>query len=261
MYEKECMFLLNTAKAALKKSLRNPKHTKSKSEYDVVTEVDMSVEAYLVEEIHKNYPKDTIISEETNSHNAFSKRTWVLDPIDGTWNFMGGMPLFGFQGALCVEERPVMSVIILPALHEEYYATKGGGAYRNGQRIEVKPKENLHQTIVSCSDFKHDRPLETQPAYLMQRRIYDKIGRLRGFGASCVDFTSVACGRTDGTVIVCSNPWDVLPGSFLCREAGALVCDLRGKKYHLTSDGIVAVSSEKLQDVIVAALTEKHGKR
>ena len=258
MYEKECAFLQTTAKNALKKYMTIQKSTRAKAEYDVVTDVDMSVEAYVIDEIHKNFPKDTILSEENNPKNGFSKRTWVLDPIDGTWNFMGGSPLFGFQGAFCVDGRPVVSVIILPILHEEYYAIKGGGAYRNGKKLQVQAKDNLHQTIVSFADFNHDQPVEKQPAFAMLQRIYPKIGRLRAFGASCIDFTGIASGKIDGSLLVTRNLWDVLPGALLCKEAGALLCDLGGRKYHNGAEGIIVTISPKLQSVIVASAGQKN---
>lgn len=260
MYEKECTFLQNTAKMALRKFLSISKETRQKSEYDVVTKVDTSIEQYLIDEIHRSFPKDTILCEESNPKAGLGKRTWVLDPIDGTWNFMGGSPLFGFQGAFCVDGKPVVSVIILPALHEEYYAIKGKGAFRNGKKLSVSAKENLHQTIVSFSDFNHEQPLEKQPTYQMQQRIYGKIGRLRGFGASCFDFTSVASGRTDAYVLVTHNLWDVLPGAFLCKEAGAYVCDITGCKYKNSAEGIVVANSEKLKNVIVSSITGKSSK-
>ena len=260
MYEKECTFLQNTAKMALRKYLSAPKDVKAKAEYDVVTTVDTNVEQMVMEEIRRNYPKDTILSEESHPTEGLGKRTWVLDPIDGTWNFMGGSPLFGFQGAFCVDGKPVVSVIILPMLREEYYAIKGKGAYCNGKKITVFPKENLHQTIVSFSDYNHEQPLEKQPVYQMQQRLYNKIGRLRGFGASCFDLTSVASGRTDAYVLVSHNLWDVLPGAFLCKEAGASVCDITGRKYQTNADGIVVANSEKLKNVIVSAITGKSSK-
>lgn len=97
MYEKECTFLQNTAKMALRKYLSAPKDIQAKAEYDVVTAVDTGVEQFVIDEIHRNYPKDTILSEESHPTEGLGKRTWVLDPIDGTWNFMGGSPLFGFK--------------------------------------------------------------------------------------------------------------------------------------------------------------------
>lgn len=260
MYEKECTFLQNTAKMALRKYLSAPKDIQAKAEYDVVTAVDTGVEQFVIDEIHRNYPKDTILSEESHPTEGLGKRTWVLDPIDGTWNFMGGSPLFGFQGAFCVDGKPVAAVIILPMLREEYYAIKGKGAYCNGKKITVSPKENLHQTIVSFSDYNHEQPLEKQPVYQMQQRLYNKIGRMRGFGASCFDFTGVAGGRTDAYVLVTHNLWDVLPGAFLCKEAGAYVCDITGRKYQTNADGIVVAGSEKLKNVIVSAITGKSSK-
>lgn len=256
MYEKECRFFMDTAKAALKKYLGIQKETIQKSEFDLVTAVDTSVEKFVVDAILEEYPKDTIISEEYNPTAEFGKRTWVIDPIDGTCNFAKGIPLFGFQGVLCVDAKPVVAIMILPGLHEEYYAIKGQGAYKNGKRIEITGCENMNNAFISFGDIPHDRPIEEQEQYRLLPYLYPSIGRVKYYGAACVDFSFVACGRTDGTVLFAQNPWDVLPGYLLCKEAGAVISDTEGKKYQIQKDGIVVASSKELHQKLIQSIVK-----
>lgn len=255
-YIEEKDFILDRIKRACERfAAVLPKEITQKSEFDLVTEADKSIEAYLISEILAKYPTDRIVSEETHSNNRIEQgRTWILDPIDGTCNFARGIEIYGVQAALCDNGIPVASVLYLPRTGEEFYAVLGGGAYLNGKRIHVDTSALLQNTIVDLGDFSHRFESLAAAQLRLVEAIRKRVGKIKILGSACADFCLLAAGRTNAYVIMTDNLWDLVPGALLAREAGAVVSSLDGGEYKYGDRGIVAASTEALHGILVSAL-------
>ena len=190
--------------------------------HDVVTDLDISTEKRIRDEIRRRYPGDSFIGEETAEDGSLGKRSWILDPIDGTLNFVRGIPLFGTQLALLVGERPVMSVIYLPVYDMLFTATEEG-AFLNGKPVHVADGLPLKECIVAMCDFSRKDHRFREVQYSLIGGMYDKVARMKMFGAACCDFAYLACGKADIHFRYMNHIWDFLPGLYLCEKAGAYI--------------------------------------
>ena len=216
-----------------------------KAAFDVVTNVDKGIELFFAEEVKKEFPDDLLLGEEFTSEQEVQGRTWILDPIDGTYNFSIGSRLFGLQAALMEEGEVLCSVIYLPKFGEIYEASVGEGAFCNGVRLNVSERV-AEKSIVSFGDLPHARPNDAMEQGRMMQRAYTAIARLRMYGAACLDFANLASGKTEGVVLFTRNKWDLAPGLLLAKEAGATLLDPDGKPYSFEARGIFACNRKEL---------------
>lgn len=191
-------------------------HTKD-DKGDLVTNLDLEIEKYLISEINKNYPDFDIVSEEFNAENKLTDNCFIIDPIDGTINFANGLPLWGIQIACRKNGKTIASVINLPKLGEFYHADETG-AYLNDEKIHIKevPIKNVLYSITGHNAL----PSKAN----MQK--YSK--NFRRLGAACVTFAFVASGKIHGANIRRESLWDYEPGLFLCKMAGAKIKNVPG---------------------------------
>lgn len=221
----------------------------NKSEFDLVTSVDIEMEKYIISKIRDKYPEDVIHSEEFNYSADIRKRTWTIDPIDGTVNMACSVPLFGIQCSLLDNAEPVVGVIYLPFLNEVYTACKGQGAFLNGEKIAVAHRDLKH-CVVSFGDFPHSREEDSQIEKKIIYKLSSCISKIRMFGAASIDFAFLAAGRTSATVLFTKNKWDIVPGIVICKEAGAIIKSLEGE-YSFDDNVIVAASDDTIYKAIV----------
>lgn len=253
-YEKELTYIRDKVRKAFSLYAGlSEEDIHQKSTFDIVTETDLNIEKYLIGEILSCFPADHILSEEYNSEKLITDRTWIIDPIDGTCNFKQEIPLFGIQCALAENGRVVMSYIYLPIYDEEYYAVIDKGAWMNDNKISVK-NNPLNHSIVSFGDYPHDSSVYSAVQNKAIGYIMDKIAKIRMFGAACIDFACVASGKTNGCVLITRNSWDILPGMFLCKEAGAVITNLKGEEYNFYDDGIIIAADKELHSVLTTAM-------
>lgn len=186
-------------------------------ESDLVTDLDLKIEKFLIDEIKREYPNFDIVSEEYNTNNQITDNCFIIDPIDGTINFANNLPLWGIQIACVKDGKTIASVISLPRINEFYYADENG-SYLNDEMIKVKevPVKNTLYAI----DGNNNLPC-------MQRMRKYSSNR-RNFGGVCVSMAFVASGRIHGAVFRSDKPWDYEPGLFLCKMAGASICNKSG---------------------------------
>jgi fructose-1,6-bisphosphatase/inositol monophosphatase family enzyme len=211
--------------------------------YDVVTDSDTAVERRIIESIRERYPDDRIISEETNPDGTIGDRTWIIDPIDGTVNFSRGMPFYGIQAVFLKDGSPEASVISFPALGELFWASEDG-AFLNGERIGTAAPRPLKECILSTGDFsRRSETFRSAQARLMSE-CRDEVARFKMFGAACMDFAYLACGRTDVHVRFTNKLWDFLPGLYLAEKAGAVY----DKNLMESSHILILCSSEEVLD-------------
>ena len=197
----ELDFLKTILPRAYETFCRDEVQVSEKAKFDVVTNVDKEVELFFAKELKKAFPEDSLLGEEFSSDCRTVGRTWILDPIDGTYNFSVGSRLFGIQAAFMKDEEILASVIYLPKFGELYEATKDGGAFCNGTRLSVSRRKTT-DAIVSFGDLPHARSDDAAWQGRMMQKAYSAIARLRMYGAACIDFANLASGKTEGLMVL-----------------------------------------------------------
>ncbi|MBC7217158.1 MAG: inositol monophosphatase [Candidatus Caldatribacterium sp.] len=206
--------------------------TKS-SPIDVVTEVDKEAQRYIAEALHKAFPEDTIWGEESGEPLQDFSHSWVIDPIDGTSNYIHGLPFYAVSIAYFLEGKPILGVLFAPALGELFFALRGEGAFLNGERIRVSQVSALHEAIF-ITGFPHMRR-----RFEVMAPIYEYLlaecQALRSFGSAALGLAYVACGRCEGYLQLGVSFYDVAAGVCLVEEAGGVVQELSGKSWSYVS--------------------------
>jgi len=212
--------------------------------FDIVTPGDNMAENLIKMRISKRYQDDRFICEESANETLTDSRTWVIDPIDGTVNYSRGIPIYGTQLALLVDKEPVLAVIYIPELDWMFTATESEGALLNGAPMNMSKNKPLSETIVSIGDFsRRNHEFRKEQACILQN-MYDTVGRIKIFGASCYDFALFASGRSDIHLRFVSNPWDYMPGMYISKKAGAHYNEQYLKEHKL----LVMASSPNMLD-------------
>ncbi len=228
-YELEEKFLKKVVVNAYKTQIKNKKFSvenKENSSFnaDFVTSCDRNMENYIIKKIKAEFPNDSIVSEEFNPNVECKGRCWVIDPIDGTVNFMRNIPLWCVQVAFVVNGKTELSVVFLPKLNELYSANESG-AYLNGKKLEINKNYDISNSIFLLSDFesKSDKIYEFQTN--MVKEIGKKCCKVKMLGSAGNDFSTVASSKAQLYLlpIVRNNIWDLYPGLFLCEKAGCEV--------------------------------------
>ena len=209
-----------------------------KSKNDYVTEVDKQAEAVIIDTLLKAYPKHAILAEEGGAQGK-SEYVWIIDPLDGTTNFMHGFPHFAVSIALQHKGKLQQAVIYDPLRQELFTTSRGDGAYLNDRRIRVSKRKNLDGALLGTGfpfgeSANIDRFLETC------RTLMPVTAGIRRAGAATLDLAYVACGRLDGFWEFGLKPWDIAAGALLIEEAGGVVCSIDTDKEYLTSGNIVS---------------------
>jgi myo-inositol-1(or 4)-monophosphatase len=196
---------------------------------DFVTEVDQAAEAAIIETLLAAYPGHGIWAEESGrEHGAKdSEFVWIIDPLDGTTNFIHGLPVYCVSIALAVKGKIEQAVVYDPTRNDLFTATKGRGAYLNDRRLRVSKRVRLQDSLISTG-FPY-RPGDDFNSYLkMMGDVMQKTSGLRRPGAAALDLAYVAAGYTEGFFETGLQPWDVAAGSLLVTEAGGLVGNFSG---------------------------------
>jgi len=223
-----------------------------KGSTDYVTEVDRRVEQIIFEDIKSYYPEHNFLGEESGEEINNSNVTWILDPIDGTTNFINGFPHYCVSLCASVNGVPSHGVIIDPTRREEFSASKGKGAQLNGERIRVSDQKSLTDALLSCSS--RSTPEQNYKYNLLGTfmELYKNEIIIRRTGCSALDLAYIAAGRLDGFWGNGLKPWDVAAGIVIAEEAGALLSDFNGStKYH-DSENIVCCSPKCFKPILQA---------
>jgi myo-inositol-1(or 4)-monophosphatase len=211
---------------------------------DFVTEVDKAAEAAIIEVLHRAYPDHAILAEEsgaTAGSQGESEYTWIIDPLDGTTNFIHGFPQYAVSIALRHKGLLTQAVIFDPTKNELFTGTRGRGAFLNDRRIRVAKRTQLADALIGTG-FPF-RGFETLDEYLgMFRALTARTAGLRRAGSAALDIAYVAAGRLDGFWEMGLSPWDMAAGALLVQESGGLVGDFRGEPGYLASGRIVCGS-------------------
>ncbi len=209
-----------------------------KARHDYVTEIDHACEAEIVREISRFYPDHAILAEESGA-SGDSEYLWIIDPLDGTSNYLHGIPHFAVSISQQFQGRTEHAVVYDPMRDEIFTATRGSGAYLNKQRIRVSQRNELEGAILATA-FPF-RKREYMPVYMnIFTRLWDQAEDFRRAGTASLDLAWTAAGRVDGFFEIGLKPWDVSAGALLVREAGGVVTDFSGGDKVEESDSIIA---------------------
>jgi myo-inositol-1(or 4)-monophosphatase len=208
---------------------------------DFVTEVDRAAEEAVIEILHRAYPDHAILAEESGARAGQageSEYTWIIDPLDGTTNFIHGFPQYAVSIGLKHKGVLAQGVIYDPTKNELFTATRGRGAYLNERRMRVSKRTQLDEALIGTG-FPF-REIDSLDEYLgMFREITARTAGVRRAGAAALDIAYVAAGRLDGFWEMGLSPWDMAAGALLVQEAGGLVGDFSGEADYLDSGRIV----------------------
>ena len=209
----------------------------AKRDKDFVTEVDKAAEEAIIGVLHAAYPDHAILAEESGSQGE-SDYLWIIDPLDGTTNFIHGFPQYAVSIAQAHKGVLQHAVVYDPNRNELFTASKGAGAFLNERRIRVSKRVKLNEVLVGTGfPFRY---FEHADAYLaMFRDMMHKTAGVRRPGAAALDLAWVAAGRIDGFWELGLSPWDMAAGALLITEAGGLIGDLAGEQNYLATGNIV----------------------
>ncbi|OGT59573.1 MAG: inositol monophosphatase [Gammaproteobacteria bacterium RIFCSPHIGHO2_12_FULL_45_12] len=208
---------------------------------DFVTDVDQKIERDIISLIHKAYPSHSILGEESGETEGDDYQ-WIIDPIDGTRNFIHGLPHFAVSIAIAYQNKIEHAVIYDPMRQELFTATRGKGANLNNRRIRVSPRKNMEDCLFGTGfAFRHTNKENPVPGKILQS-ILPICGDIRRAGAATLDLAYVASGRLDGFWEMGLKRWDIAAGILLVKEAGGLICDPQGGESYYKTGNLVAAN-------------------
>ena len=217
----------------------SPGDIETKQACDFVTTVDRWSEAVLVSTIREKFPYHLFLSEETVREEASGSYRWIIDPLDGTTNFIHGFPVFSVSVALEYNGEIILGVVFDPLRDELFHALKDGGAFLNNTAITVSAAGMLEKSLIATG-FPF-RKKEIIGLYLEAfKNIFEKVSDIRRAGSAAIDLAYIAAGRTEGFFELNLSPWDSAAGSLLISEAGGLITDFAGGTQYLVTGNIVA---------------------
>ncbi len=221
-----------------------------KKSNDFVTEVDRAAEQAIIDVINEAYPRHAILAEESGAKGmGGAEFEWIIDPIDGTTNFIHGHPQYAISIALAHKGQIQQAVVFDPNRNDLYTATRGVGAFLNDRRIRVSRRIQLNECVISTGFPVVDQSMiDTYLAIL--KDVIGKSAGARREGAASLDLCNVACGRVDGFFEFNLKPWDIAAGSLIVQEAGGIVTDMHGEQTWLDSGDIVAASPKVLAQLL-----------
>ena len=202
-------------------------------------EVDVKAEQAIMKTILKAYPDHGIIAEESGTHNPDSEVVWIIDPLDGTTNYLHGFPCYSVSIACRIKNRIEHGVVYDPLRHECFSASRGDGAQLNDRRIRVSKQSQLSGALLGTGfPFRNTTIAERYMPTL--HALIGQCAGIRRTGSAALDLAYVAAGRLDGLWEFGLRPWDLAAGALLIKEAGGLVSDLQGGETYLKQGDIVA---------------------
>jgi myo-inositol-1(or 4)-monophosphatase len=229
--------------------------TEQKGRLDPVTDVDRAAEKAIVAILNRHRPDDGLLGEE-GSNRASTGRRWIIDPLDGTVNFIHGIPQVGVSVALYDGLQPLVGVVADALRGEVFSATAGGGAFMNGRSIAVSDVDDLHRAVV-VTGFPYDHDDHAASYAVTVGAVLAHVNGIRRLGSAALDFCWVACGRFDGYWEYSLGPWDCAAGVLIAAEAGAVITDAQGGSYSIESRHFVAANpnlQSRLQRIVAPAL-------
>ncbi|NOQ12924.1 MAG: inositol monophosphatase [Methyloprofundus sp.] len=228
----------------------------NKEQHDFVTEIDRQAEREIISVIKTAYPDHAILAEESGQHEG-NEYTWIIDPLDGTTNFLHGFPHYAVSIALKHKSRLEVGVIYLPLTNELFTAARGEGAMLNNRRIRVAKQASLAGSLIGTGFPFKAQQQKYLDAYLdMFKAVCTNTSGIRRTGSAAIDLAFLAMGRLDGFWEVDLKPWDIAAGIIIVKEAGGVVTDLSFNDQYLESGNIISANPKMHQ--LLYQLLEPH---
>lgn len=228
----------------------------TKGRRDFVTEVDRAAEATIIETLSTAYPQHAFLAEESGASagGKEAEYTWIIDPLDGTTNFIHGFPQYAVSIGLRHRGQMTQAVVYDPTRNELFTASRGRGAYLNDRRIRVSRRDLLRESLIGTG-FPF-RSLEHLDQYVrMFKRITEETAGIRRPGAAALDLAYVAAGRLDGFWEFGLSPWDMAAGTLIILEAGGMVSDFGGEENYLFTGNVVC-GAPKIHEQLLTLVQE-----
>jgi len=206
---------------------------------DLVTMVDQNAEHEIIDIIRKAYPEHSILGEETGFHEG-DETTWIIDPLDGTMNYIHGFPSFAVSIGVKYKDQLEHAVVYDPLSQDLYTASRGSGAQLNDRRIRVSKRIGLEGSLIGSSFPYHERSKHIDKQFKVFKDVYTVCADVRRTGSAALNLAYVASGRLDGCWESGLKEWDMAAGVLLVKEAGGYVSDFQGGNHYLTNGNIVA---------------------
>lgn len=236
---------------------REDLNIESKGLNDFVTKIDKEAETAIISKIQESYPDHSFLAEEGGALNNNDEFTWVIDPLDGTTNFIKGIPHFAVSIALLHKGKLDQAVVFDPIRSELFVASKGAGAQLNGYRIRASKTKDISSSILATA-FPFRNKARLNESLQQFQAIFSQAGDVRRSGSAALDLAYVAAGRYDGYWEKGLQSWDIAAGELLVKEAGGLVTDYKGNNDPLydelkqagSANGMVAGSPRVVQHIV-----------
>lgn len=215
-------------------------HKKSTS-IDLVTNADIESENLIIKSIQKKFPNHTIISEESHLTNKGNDFTWVIDPLDGTTNFVHNLPIFAVSIGLKFKNKTILGVVYNPAADKMFYGIHNQGAYLNEKSINVSSSKTLSESLI-VTGFPYLQDDKWDISFSIFKDFYSKTQGVRRLGAAALDLCFVAMGRFEVFYEFNLKPWDICAGSLIAKEAGAKISDWNNRSVPDSGKRIIATN-------------------
>lgn len=246
--ESICRGVVNIAKMAGEFAINEiehlgREHIKLKGNRDLVTHVDQSCERRIVSGLTKLHPDAGFITEEETVESTPKELTWIIDPLDGTTNYVHGIPFFSVSIALMKQNQVVLGVVYNPGLDECFYSYDGAGVFLNDKEVVVSEINSLGDAVIATGfPYENLREVERYTEFL--KVLMSHSHGVRRFGSAAIDLAWVACGRFDAFYEAGLNCWDVAAGAFLVKQAGGEVSDFSGGSNYLFGKEMLACNKK-----------------
>jgi myo-inositol-1(or 4)-monophosphatase len=222
-----------------------------KGAQDYVSQADRKTEELIVAELRQRFPDHAFLGEEgaKETHAKSGQPTWVIDPIDGTTNFLHGIPLYAISIGLVVDGEPVVGVIHLPRQDELFTASRGGGAHLWNAKIAAAKTSAMNKAVIAVGSSTRTGREKVND---IRTKVSEAGAEIRRLGSACVETAYVACGRLDGYLEAHLNAWDVAAGLIILREAGARVNTFDSRSDWLASGNAFVCAAPGVYDSLSA---------
>ncbi len=227
---------------------------------DFVSNADKKAESIIIEELSKARPDYAILAEESGEIKKNSEYRFVIDPLDGTTNFLHGFPYWSISIALERNGEPIAGVISAPILNETFWAEKGQGAFVNNRRIRTSGRRHLNEAFIASGSPSSVRRVTNAPFDILDamRILSRKVGYIRCVNSAALDLAFIAAGRFDALVDLSLKKWDIAAGIIILKEAGGQITDVFGKDSYYEKGDVIA-SNYHLHDNLISLLSAATG--
>lgn len=249
--------LVKEAGVIFREGFKKSKSITFKSDIDLVTQYDLQIELFLKERLSVAFPEHTLVGEETSENITYPDRAIYIDPIDGTTNFIHGIPFCAISIGIWEDAQPVAGVVYNPILDELFYAEAGKSATLNDERIHVTDTNTLKNSLIATGFpyTKVDRGQDLEWVLQTMALILPETRDVRRLGSAAMDLCYVAKGTFDGYYEIDLKPWDVSAGILILSEAGGQVSRVDGEAYTL-DERILVASNGNIHDSLVGKMAE-----